>query len=65
MIFSKNVQRQVKDEMLALWGIIEHTQHDKYLRFLLVIKISKSKTFTKIKRKVWQKLQTWKENLLS
>lgn len=65
MIFSKNIERQARDEIMSLWGIAKHTQYDKCLGLPPVIGKSKAKTFAEIKKKVWQKLHSWKEKFLS
>lgn len=65
MIFSKNVRRQVKNEIMALWNITKYTQYYKYLGLPSVIGRSRMNTLAKIKQKVWKKIKTWKENLLS
>lgn len=40
-------------------------QYDKYLGFLPLIRRAKRMAFLETKSRVWQKLQTWKEKLLS
>lgn len=40
-------------------------QYDNYLGFLPLIRRAKRMAFLETKSRVWQKLQTWKEKLLS
>lgn len=65
MVFSSNVEREKREEILLLWGNGEFQQYEKYLGLPLIVGRSKNRAFQSIRQKVWQKLQCWKEKLLS
>ncbi|KAF5441971.1 hypothetical protein F2P56_037076 [Juglans regia] len=65
MIFSGNVSIDRKKELLQLWGVIGVQEYERYLGLPPAVGRSKTKDFIEIKQRVWQKLQSWKENLLS
>ncbi|KAF5442204.1 hypothetical protein F2P56_034891 [Juglans regia] len=65
MVFSNNVDRGVREEIGLLCGNGEIFQYEKYLRLPPLVGRSKSRAFQSIKARVWQKLQSWKEKLLS
>ncbi|KAF5443558.1 hypothetical protein F2P56_036105, partial [Juglans regia] len=65
VVFSKNVDAGKQRELLSLWGVRTFQQYDKYLGLPNLVGRSKSLAFVDIKRRVWNKLQSWKEKLLS
>lgn len=50
---------------MAFWGVHNFQQYDKDLGLSLVIGRAKNKDFSNLKHKVWLKLQSWNERLLS
>lgn len=65
MVFIKNVGEIEKEGIMNLWGGRQTQQYKKYLGFLPMVGRSRKKNFSKIKTKLWQRLQVWKEKLLS
>ncbi|XP_042950087.1 uncharacterized protein LOC122282202 [Carya illinoinensis] len=65
MVFSKNVNDNLKRDIMQLWGGSFTQQYEKYLGLPPMVGRSKKQAFSDIKKRVWQKLQVWKGNLLS
>ncbi|XP_042974784.1 uncharacterized protein LOC122306423 [Carya illinoinensis] len=65
MVFSKNVKDDLKRDIMQLWGGSFTQQYEKYLGLPPMVGRSKKQAFSDIKKRVWQKLQAWKGNLLS
>lgn len=65
MIFSRNVSTMKQEETMAFWGVQNFKQYEKYLGVPLMMAREKNKSFSYLKHKVWQKLRSWKERLLS
>lgn len=65
MVFSKNVNTMQQEEIMNFWGVYNFQQYDKYLELPLAIGRAKNHAFSNLKHKVWKKLQSWKEMLLS
>lgn len=57
MVFSKNVKRDVKEEIMARWGYWD-TKYEKYLGLPRLIGRSKKKSISDIKIKLWKRLQS-------
>lgn len=65
MFFSTNTMDDKKNEIKTLWQARETTSLEKYLGLSTPVGKNKKAAFSEIKRKVWQKLQGWKEKVLS
>ncbi|XP_042939609.1 uncharacterized protein LOC122274659 [Carya illinoinensis] len=65
LVFSANVERVRMDEIRLMWGTGEVQQYERYLGLPLSLVDKKKRAFHTIKQKFWQKLQCWKEKLLS
>ncbi|XP_042939532.1 uncharacterized protein LOC122274570 [Carya illinoinensis] len=65
MVFSRNVSDDEKDEIRNLWGGSAMQQYEKYLGLPPMTGRKKFTTFSKIKSRVWKKLQCWKAKQLS
>lgn len=65
-MLSRNVPPELQPEICRVWGVI-HGQHytKKYLGLPSIIGQAWKRTFVEIKRKVAQKLQCWKGQMLS
>lgn len=50
---------------MALWGGSNIQQFEKYLGLPLIVGRFRKKAFNDIKKKLWKRLQVWKEKLLS
>ena len=65
LFFSCNTPQITRDSICSMFGSNPTTQFEKYLGLPLVVGRVKRRAFNKIKDRVWQRLQGWKENLLS
>ncbi|KAJ0095077.1 hypothetical protein Patl1_15891 [Pistacia atlantica] len=65
MVFSGNVPRGVQEGIKELWGNSYVQQYEKYLGLPPIVGRSRANAFRSIKQRFWQKLQAWKEKLLS
>ena len=65
ILFSKNTKQMHKREMMGALGITTEGLKGRYLGLPAYIGKAKSKAFQYIKEKVWNKIQGWKERLLS
>ena len=65
LFFSKCVSNGRKEEIKNLLGVPEIKEHEKYLGLLAVVQRHKKASLNYIKERIWNKLQSWKENLLS
>lgn len=65
MVFSRNVPNSVQEEIRAIWGSNQLPQYEKYLGVPPFIGKSRKITFSEIKGKMWQHLNSWKGRLLS
>lgn len=54
MVFSKNVNSSTRVEILALWGLVQSQQYEKYLGLLPFIGKATKRAFFEIKGKLWQ-----------
>ncbi len=65
LFFSSNTSRERQEELKNLLGVPAIRQYEKYLGLPSFVGRSKKVCFAHIKERVWQKLQGWKEKLLS
>ena len=65
VVFSKCVETNRRQEIVALLGVKEVVKHEKYLGLPTVIGRSKKEIFASIRERIWKKTQGWKEKLLS
>ena len=64
LFFSKCVSNG-REEIKNLLGVSEIKEHEKYLGLSTVVQRNKKASLNYIKKRIWNKLQSWKENLLS
>lgn len=65
MVFSNNIRPEQQQALMDLWNAPQVKQYEKYLGLPPMIGRSKSRAFSEIKRRVWQKLQGWKSGMFS
>ncbi|XP_042944567.1 uncharacterized protein LOC122278446 [Carya illinoinensis] len=65
MIFSSNVPSSLRQTIMAMWGGTTVQQYGKYLGLPPIVGKAKTIAFGEIKSRVWRRLQSWKEKLLS
>ena len=65
VFFSKATPAVRKIEIINELGVSEVREYEKYLGLLAVVGRKKNVSLNFIKERVWNKLQGWKENLLS
>lgn len=65
ILFSPNTTDQCKQEVKGKLQLTQETFNDKYLGLPIHVGRSRSRTFEYLKDKVWQRIQGWKERLLS
>ena len=65
VVFSKCVANNRRQEIVDTLGVKEVEKHDKYLGLPTIIGKSKKAIFAALKERIWQKIQGWKEKLLS
>lgn len=65
MVFSSNTPTRIWNELMAMWSNGMLQQYEKYLGFPTMIGHAKRKAFVEINDRIWQKLQIWKEKILS
>jgi len=65
LFFSKAVAEETKEEIINLLGVLEVNEYEKYLGLPAVVGRKKKASLNYIKERVWNKLQGWKERLLS
>ena len=65
VFFSKATSEERKLEIIEALGVSEVKEYEKYLGLLVVVGRNKKASLNFIKERVWNKLQGWKENLLS
>jgi hypothetical protein len=65
VMFSKNTREEDKVVMLSALQINSEARNEKYLGLPIYMGKSKVQTFNYLKEKVWNRLQGWKEKLLS
>ena len=65
LFFSTNVTNSFKKHVKNLLGVSEIKEYEKYLGLLAVVGRNKRASLNYIKDRLWDKLQDWKEKLLS
>ena len=65
VFFSKATLVERKLEIIDFLGVSEVREYDKYLGLLAVVGRNKKASLNFIKERMWNKLQGWKEKLLS
>jgi hypothetical protein len=65
LFFTKNTSATMKQYIKNLFHVLEIKSHEKYLGLPSFIGRSKKAAFNGIKDRVWQKINGWKEKLLS
>ena len=65
MFFSKATSEEKKLEIIEALGVSEVKEYEKYLGLPAVVGRNKKASLNFIKERVWNKLQGWKEKLLS
>jgi hypothetical protein len=64
-MFSKGTNRRAKQEVLGVLGIPRESFNERYLGLPVHLGASKSKEFEYLEERIWQRIQGWKERLLS
>ena len=64
-MFSKGTTRGAKQAVLGVLGIPRESHNERYLGLPVHLGASKSKEFEYLKERIWQRIQGWKERLLS
>ena len=65
VFFSKATLEERKLEIIDPLGVSEVREYEKYLGISVVVRRNKKASLNFIKERVWNKLQGWKEKLLS
>uniref|UniRef100_A0A2N9IBI9 Reverse transcriptase domain-containing protein n=1 Tax=Fagus sylvatica TaxID=28930 RepID=A0A2N9IBI9_FAGSY len=65
LFFSKNTPESVRCAIQQLWGVQGTANFEKYLGLPAMVGKSKQHTFNNLKERIAQRLQGWKERLLS
>ena len=65
IFFSRNTPEDVQQEIKVLLGVPAIKQYDKYLGLPSFVGRQKKACFNQIKERIWNKMQGWKERLLS
>ena len=65
MVYNKNVPKTSAREMQIILGVSHVQHHEKYIGLPSAVGKSKKEVFASLRERVWQKLQGWKERLLS
>ncbi|XP_075665535.1 uncharacterized protein LOC142635224 [Castanea sativa] len=65
LFFRKVVAEETKEEIINLLGVPEVKEYEKYLGLPAVVGRKRKASLNYIKERVWNKLQGWKERLLS
>jgi hypothetical protein len=64
-MFSRGTGQRAKQEVLGVLGIPRESFNQRYLGLPVHLGASKAKEFEYLKERIWQKIQGWKERLLS
>ena len=62
---SMNTLRNQKQIVMAVFGVTREASNEKCLSLSVHVGQSKEKTFEYIKQKIWNRIQGWKEKMLS
>ena len=65
LFFSRNTSAEVQQEIKDLLGVPAIKHYDKYLILPSFVGRQKKACFNQIKERIWNKMQWWKERLLS
>jgi hypothetical protein len=65
LFFSKSTPVLKQIELLQLLGVLAVKEYEKYLGLPSFVGQSRRESFTQIKESIWQRLQGWKQKLLS
>lgn len=65
MIFNKGVQLELKNRITQILGVQVVDQHEKYLGMSTVVGKSKQEIFCAIRDRVWKRINSWGEKMLS
>ena len=65
LFFSSNTNQQVRNSIQGRLGVAVSHQFDKYLGLPSFVGRGKKQSFSNIRERIWQKIQGWKEQLLS
>ncbi|KAL0401630.1 UNVERIFIED_CONTAM: hypothetical protein Slati_4192900 [Sesamum latifolium] len=63
--FSRNVPKNLKNDLASVLGIRVVTKHERYLGFPALVGRSKREIFQTLKDRVWAKMQSWRCRNLS
>jgi hypothetical protein len=64
-MFSKGTRGVRKRAVLHAFGILRESHNQRYLGLLVHLGASKKKEFKYLKERVWRRIQSWMEKLLS
>lgn len=65
LFFSSNTNQQVQNLIKSKLGVSVSHQLEKYLGLPSLVGSGKKQSFSYIRERIWQKIQGWKEKLLS
>ena len=65
LFFSSNTNQQVQNSIKGRFGVSVSHQFEKYLGLPSFVGRGKKQSFSFIRERIWQKIQGWKEKLLS
>jgi len=65
LFFSKNVSTAIKNSIQEFLGVLEIKEYEKYLGLPAVVGRNRTVSLNFIKERIWDKIQGWKEKLLS
>jgi hypothetical protein len=65
VMFSENIRSHHRNQVLAALNISAQARMEKYLGLLVHVGRSRKKTFEYLLKRIWKKIQGWKERMLS
>ena len=65
IMFSRNTAADKREEVMNVLGITKETMNERYFGLPVHVGKSRSSVFGYLKDRVWQRIQSWKEILLS